>query len=940
MNRLLLFALFFCALKLASQNENDHLGNQYLTLSDKFLKAAAYDSAYKYSKAAFKMFQFAKTDSLLIESALIALTSKYRSTSNDSIQFFELAKKAALNTEDWRRLMDLYYTQADILNRSDNKNAALKFCLKVDSISRTYNHFSASTVKALIRRSEISRMVFTKESSKRSYDLLHEALVQAKSLNSQELIHLTYVYLCDVSGLVGEVEEAKKYIDLGLAYYVKEDIPKHAARLYLIATSYYKATDSLEKAKEAFLKNIEYSKRIKDKRRWPEAITYYGIFQGAYLGDCESALKTNQEALDIYKTLLPEDRETDLYQRLIRELGYCHLDLKNYESAANYFKEAYRLKMKLVRNANRKLSRDAETKYETEKKEQEIALLKSQNQLEKQQKVNQRNLLVAGLLLTTLLGTLFYFLFYSRKKANEKLRELDKFKSQFFANISHEFRTPLTLISGPLEKRLQDDSLSTDERNELLMMKSNSSRLLNLVDQLLDLSKLESGHLKLKVKKGNITQLLKSIVSSFEHIAVKKNIIYNSTVQDIDEVWFDKDVVEKVVINLLSNAFKYSPQQREVSFKAHVIDNQLEIKVTNAGIPLTKGEIERIFDRFYQSDENAQGVGIGLSLVKELLTLSHGGIKVENVAPNKIAFIATLPISQNHYKDIEIFDGVHLNEEMSISTKVEENDVIDVEAIILDSEIPLLLIVEDNSDLRAFIKTSFQDQYQVIEAINGKDGIDKAIKHIPDIIISDIMMPETDGLELSKTLKQDERTSHIPIILLTAKVEAEDQFKGLETGADDYITKPFKTKLLDQKIKNLIHSREILRKRYSQEVVLKPKDIAISDVDQIFLEKIENVLDAHLTNPDFNTEKFGEAVGMSRMQLYRKLKALTGLTATEFVRSQRLILATTLLQEKNINVSEIAYAVGFNDPSYFSRCFKEVYACTPKEYAQKRKGSH
>ena len=515
MKRLLLFTLLFCALNGVSQDENDHLGDQYLSLSNEFLKAEEYDSAYHYSKKAFEKFQLQNVDSLTIESAIVAIVSEYQSDNNDSIPFYEIAKSVALKTKDWRRLIDIYYTQADVLNRSDNKNAALKLCLKVDSISQQHNYFSSSTVKALIRRSEISRMVFTKESSKRAYDLLHEALAQAKTLNSDELIHITYVYLCDASGLVGNVEEAKKYIDLGLAYYTKEDIPKHAARLYLIATSYYKATDSLEKAEEAFLKNIEYSKRIKDKRRWPEAITYYGIFQGAYLGDCESALKTNQKALDIYKTLTPEDRETDLYQRLVRELGYCNLDLKNYEASANYFKEAYRLKMRLVRKANRKLSRDAETKYETEKKEQEIALLKSQNQLAEQQKVNQRNLLVAGLLLTTVLGALFYFLFHTRKKANDKLRELDRFKSQFFANISHEFRTPLTLISGPVEKRLEDDTISTNERNELLMMKRNSSRLLNLVNQLLDLSKLESGHLKLRVKRVNITQLLKSIASSF-----------------------------------------------------------------------------------------------------------------------------------------------------------------------------------------------------------------------------------------------------------------------------------------------------------------------------------------------------------------------------------------------------------------------------------------
>lgn len=244
-------------------------------------------------------------------------------------------------------------------------------------------------------------------------------------------------------------------------------------------------------------------------------------------------------------------------------------------------------------------------------------------------------------------------------------------------------------------------------------------------------------------------------------------------------------------------------------------------------------------------------------------------------------------------------------------------------------------MVDDHEDIRAFIKSVFKNNYQVVEAIDGEVGVEKAIELVPDIIISDVMMPKLNGFQLSETLKQDERTCHIPIILLTAKTEDADRFIGLETGADDYITKPFKTKALETRVKNLINSRLKLRERYSQELVLKPTDIAISNFDAKFLEKVNSVIDENITEPTFSAEDFSKSVGMSRMQLHRKLKALTGLSATEFVRSQRLKLAADLLKKTDANVSEIGYSVGFNDHSYFTKCFKEMYGCSPTEFISK-----
>ena len=540
---------------------------------------------------------------------------------------------------------------------------------------------------------------------------------------------------------------------------------------------------------------------------------------------------------------------------------------------------------------------------------------------------------MAGIAVTTIAGLFFFFLFKNNQKTTKKLKELDDFKSKLFANISHEFRTPLTLISGPIDKRLNTLDLNEDDKNDFEMIQRNSDRLLNLVDQLLDLSKLESGHLNLKVAQGNLSVLLKSMASSFQHKAIQKSIDYTVHIEDLEKVWFDKDVIEKTVINLLSNALKYTPIDGAVKFRASVIDNKLVLYIENDSNVLTKEQIENIFNRFYQADENAEGVGIGLSLVKELVNLSYGKITVENTSKNTLVFKVYLPILKSQFKPKDLTDA-----EIDLPVLEQKEHTVDIEKETkqdIDENLPILLVVDDHEDIRAFVKSAFKNNYQVIEANDGEVGVEKAIELVPDIIISDVMMPKLNGFQLSETLKQDERTSHIPIILLTAKADDADRFMGLETGADDYITKPFKIKALETRVKNLINSRLQLRKRYSQELILKPTDITLSSFDAQFLEKVNSVMDKNIAEPSFSTEDFSKAVGMSRMQLHRKLKALTGLSATEFVRSQRLKLAADLLKKSDANVSEIGYSVGFNDHSYFTKCFKEMYGCSPTEFISK-----
>ncbi|MEZ4858684.1 MAG: response regulator [Flavobacteriaceae bacterium] len=544
-------------------------------------------------------------------------------------------------------------------------------------------------------------------------------------------------------------------------------------------------------------------------------------------------------------------------------------------------------------------------------------------------------MLLGGLGITTLTGIFLFFLYRNRQKTNRRLKELDTAKSNFFTNISHEFRTPLTLISAPIEKKLENEHLSAEDRQDFEMVRRNATRLLNLVDQLLDLAKLESGNVSLKVRNGNINLLLQSIAASFEHKAATQSISYHISIAAPEKAWYDADVLEKIVVNLVSNAFKYVTPKGQVRFAAESRNERIVIQIENDGEIFGNTSLEEVFNRFFQKEEHREGVGVGLALVKELVSLYHGTITVKNTAQSTVLFEVILPCSQKDFSETEInFDA---EKPKTTAAPSIENDleIFDSEEALVEEETPILLIIEDNNDIRAFMKSLFIKEYRVLEAADGEEGIVKALETVPDIIISDIMMPKITGLALCETLKKDERTSHIPIILLTAKAEEEAQYQGLETGADDYIVKPFNSKLLDTKVRNMVASRKHLRERYSQEVILKPKNIAISRIDEQFIEKVQRTMDAHLMNPDFSAEDFSAQVGMSRMQLHRKLKALTGLTTSELIRNERLKMAAVLLKESDIQISEVCYQVGFNNPSYFAKCFKETYGCLPSEYSHK-----
>lgn len=523
----------------------------------------------------------------------------------------------------------------------------------------------------------------------------------------------------------------------------------------------------------------------------------------------------------------------------------------------------------------------------------------------------------------------------------EKLKQLDRVKSRFFANISHEFRTPLTLISGCLDD-LKKESDVSKSKDRLSIMQKNTTRLRQLIEQLLDLSKLENGKVNLTVSPVNPGFFLSAITSSFSSWATQKQIALTLDIPKHDAIaYLDEDILEKILTNLLSNAIKFTPRNGFVTLAARWNDDELTIHVSDSGPGIPESKIDQIFERFYQVDDSntrsQEGSGIGLALVKELIAIHRGKISVVSDLASGSTFNVVVPINRKFYLDSEILSDQSFEPIKEKEVSVAEENYVQKDTFPDDSSI--VLIVEDNIDLGRYIGDHLPD-WKTVLAGNGAEGLQKAIQYVPDLIISDVMMPEMDGIELCKKIKDYETTSHIPVILLTAKADVESRLEGLETGADDYITKPFNARELQTRVKNLIHQRKSLRDRFSRTVVLKPKDIAITSADESFLKKIMSAVEDHLSDSDFSVQHFQKELGMSRMQLHRKLKALTGHSASDFIRIQRLIRASEMLVKTDNNISEVCYQTGFTSLSYFAKCFKKQFGTTPKEYASHHSPLH
>lgn len=638
----------------------------------------------------------------------------------------------------------------------------------------------------------------------------------------------------------------------------------------------------------------------------------------------------------------------------------------DYKKALNYFRLHKQYFDSVINEKNQTAIAEIRTRYDVVKNEKEIAELsaiKNEQALGLETMKANRNLYLSLFIGVMFIAVALYLRIRNRKKLEQHLQELNKIKSRFFANLSHEFRTPLTLMLGPVEQMLA--RATPDDRVLLEMIKRNANRVLALDEQLLELTRIETGNHKLKLMQGDLSILLNGIAASFQSLAERKNIQYAYEVL-LDETvaFFDPDILEKVINNLLTNAFKFTPENGCVSLRASLVYTgdlpeknlfrqktnlrciQIDVKDNGVGIP--EKYHRKIFDRFFQvsdgSGHTREGTGIGLALAKELVVLHHGFIKVSSHEHEGSLFSVILPVEKEGFapKELAGLAACQERELPAVHLPVPEDDTVgagDHSGALNEKErehrLNRILIVEDNPDMRRYLRRILSEFYTVTEAAEGAEGYRMACENHPDLIITDLMMPGTDGKAFCRKIKEEECTSHIPVIMLTALASTEDKIAGLETGADDYIGKPFSNSELLVRIKNLIFQREKLRHLFSSGMKLQPGDITVTPVDEKFLQRLIKAIEDQIDNPEIDIDYLTRSANMSRSQLHMKLKALTGMPATGFVKIIRLKRAVSLMDQHFGNVSDIAYAVGFTNLSYFSKCFREVYNESPSDYLNK-----
>ena len=536
------------------------------------------------------------------------------------------------------------------------------------------------------------------------------------------------------------------------------------------------------------------------------------------------------------------------------------------------------------------------------------------------------------------------------KRLNEEVLELTHSRLVFFTNISHELRTPLTLIADPVEMLLEDTGIKGKSRELLKMVQRNALALQQLVSNILDFRKIQNGKMELKLYRFDIVKTLTMWVGDFQLTAERKQIRLHLDVDDLKgshEMIADQEKISRIVFNLLSNALKYTPAGGEifVSLKDEGANLRLDVRDTGKGI--SQDEADKIFERFFQAKGAASGTGIGLALVKSFVELHHGEARVESEPGKGSDFIVVIPREQEGdsqviHNDVDIVDN-SANTSASDGKNVVDESVLQyiddgdrsrgkVQQLVNENtNRPTVLVIDDNTDIRQYERTLLQDEYIVLEAADGKEGLAVALKEVPDLVICDVMMPVMDGLEFTKQLKTNTATSHIPVIMLTAKNLEEHRAEGYEHGADSYITKPFHSKVLLARIENLLRQRQLLKNLYqgTKEAEKEISEAHLENRDKQFLKQLQAIIQKNLSDSEFGVEDMGQQIGLSRVQLYRKVKAMTGSSVVDLLRKARLAKARRLLETRSMSVSEVAYEVGFSAPSYFTKCFKEEYGMLP-----------
>lgn len=526
-----------------------------------------------------------------------------------------------------------------------------------------------------------------------------------------------------------------------------------------------------------------------------------------------------------------------------------------------------------------------------------------------------------------------------QRQMTEEMERMTQTQLQFFTNVSHELRTPLTLIAGPTDQLLEDDTVQGAHRMMLEMVRRNTRILIQLVGEILDFRKVQNNKAHLHLNRFALQRELATWANDFRAVAARRKITIDvdaSGVRQDAVIIADRDKLEHIYFNLMSNALKYTPEGGRITTALSYDGKQYVLSVSDTGKGIEEEALPHLFDRFFQARGAVGGTGIGLSLVKAYVDLHHGDIRVESNEGEGTRFFISLPAAQSGYDpakdrearpvaERELVDDSYVPED--INAKEAADRITNAEDF--DADRPLVLIIDDNNGMRAYLRSILKDRYNVSEAADGSQGLEKARREVPKLIVCDVMMPVMDGLEFTRQLKEDIATSHIPVVLLTARSLPEQREKGYETGADSYLTKPFSGQVLLSRIDNLLRSRTLLRSLFSGDKAEAAEEERLCSQDKTFVTRLREIIQQHLADSDFSVERLGEEIGLSRVQLYRKVKVLTGKTPVELLRKARLMKVRTMVTTTDRSIAEIAYATGFTSPSYFNKCFKDEFGVSP-----------
>ncbi len=871
------------------------------------------------------------------------------------------ALETAEETRNEEALVKVCYQIGDYLrDYQHNYKVALLYYKKILDICEK-NKLEDNIANALIEIGNVHKLM---GNDSLALSLFYRSLEIAKRINHRHLTADSYKSIGEIFYEKGEFKNALMYhvkcwetgcdkcprikfhkvlVDIGNIYLHERD--------YQNAEKYFKQSLSLaDSANASYERSVSYSA----------------------LADIDISRNKNGFAINNYLkayNLAAEINSLSLRKEISSRLSKAYEQQNNFQKAFEYLNLSNTIADSLNKISEAEnLSRlEMEFEFQNLKLQKEHELKESQinSNAEIEKQTMQKYFFIIGFVLVAVLALVVYKNFRRKKADNlvlehqkkqledlsKRIHEADQKKLSFFTNISHELRTPLTLILGPIEKLIKENPDNQNGSSLLGIVRRNTLQLYNLINQLLDIRKLDTGNVKLKAAYGDILNYSKGIYSTFIHLAEEKNIDFKfDAAEEKITGWFDKDIVEKTLNNLLSNAFKYTRNNGEINITLSSIlsDEQetshVKIIVSDNGNGIPEDQVQYVFDRYYQVENTNTGfntgTGIGLAYTKELIELHKGEITIESHIDHGTIFTVILPIKESFYSENEKSkNGIaevnvdyirHKYLEQLIEPEVET--VANIDNANPVNERKVMLIVEDNSDLRTFIKSIFSNDFEIIDAPDGAAGLKLAYELIPDVIISDIMMPVMNGLELCDKLKSNIHTNHIPVLILTAKAGEENEIEGLKTGADNYLSKPFNSEILEMRIKRLISSRENLREYFTREFLLNPKEVKLSSPDDEFLKKAVQIVEENISNPDLNVEMLMNKLCVSRTQLFRKLKAVTNYSASQFIRNIKLKRAAQLLQYKSYNITEVLYLSGFNSPSYFSACFKEMYGCLPKEY--------